>query len=767
MVNCPHEATTLKTKNIYAAFDDTNGIDTIQHLVEKALTNTGWTIGNCDLFVESDGETQKVRSYSTEGKVGAYGMVSAICDLFNAYPVYRGDTKTVDIYNLKNKKPLSEMLMGKNLSSLSVEQNSENIVTRLYVEGEYGDMGYVGIDDVNPTGLSFLLNFDYYKEIGMFTAEHQAALDTYLQDIAAAKTAAYANSEALMALYNQLNGLIGQCKFVFYFISNGAVTDTALGGGASEDAVPIVVDDELVILKATGNYRTVTVEGGFAFASNDRYAFKFVTPTSASIGAKEVAVEAKEQLIAELQKDYERETDPVKKQRIVDQITTYQAEITELYAGNTETAGLYALMRQAAEVEAQIRPLEQQSASYAELQNQIEATFAEAMGDLLRDGYWSNNNYTIGQEQSLYDDAVDVLAQLSKPQFTYAVSLVTLSEAMGYTPDKFQLNTEIRLYDPDVPINDLVYVTKLSHRLDDPKKDTVEISNTDIELTGQGLTSVLSRITELADMVNQKNAMYSRARAIDMDGTLSMERLNGQIDILRNRLMSSTSSWYTDNDGNIIFEAVNGKAAMKLCGEGFCIANGKTESGEWNWRTFGTGEGFTADLITTGTLEASRIDVVNMDLNANQTFVAANAELDSRIQDTDGNLTQLYEDASEISLSGTKLGELFTELRVLVDGLQSQVTDLDGSYTQLQQDQEAFEAQVYTKDELAQYMTFSAEGLIIGSGTEDAVFHADNQTMDVTNIKTASIGIARHMDEAEDWIWVARTSGLGLKYVGP
>ena len=45
--------------------------------------------------------------------------------------------------------------------------------TRLYVEGEYGDNGYVGIDDVNPTGLPFLLNFDYYRELGVFTEKHE------------------------------------------------------------------------------------------------------------------------------------------------------------------------------------------------------------------------------------------------------------------------------------------------------------------------------------------------------------------------------------------------------------------------------------------------------------------------------------------------------------------------------------------------------------------------------------------------------------------
>lgn len=46
---------------------------------------------------------------------------------------------------------------------------------------------------------------------------------------------------------------------------------------------------------------------------------------------------------------------------------------------------------------------------------------------------------------------------------------------------------------------------------------------------------------------------------------------------------------------------------MKLCGAGFMIASEKNDDGSWDWRTFGSGEGFTADLITAGFLSADRI----------------------------------------------------------------------------------------------------------------------------------------------------------------
>ena len=54
---------------------------------------------------------------------------------------------------------------------------------------------------------------------------------------------------------------------------------------------------------------------------------------------------------------------------------------------------------------------------------------------------------------------------------------------------------------------------------------------------------------------------------------------------------------------------------MQLCGEGFMIANAKTDDGKWDWRTFGTGEGFTADMLVTGFLSADRIQAHTITAN--------------------------------------------------------------------------------------------------------------------------------------------------------
>ena len=93
-ITCQHICSLLSKKNLFLSFDDTNGIGTARYLLEQALSNTGWTLKYCETFYEADGVTEKVRSLKSENKRGAYLLISDICKLFNARPVFDGDDKS-------------------------------------------------------------------------------------------------------------------------------------------------------------------------------------------------------------------------------------------------------------------------------------------------------------------------------------------------------------------------------------------------------------------------------------------------------------------------------------------------------------------------------------------------------------------------------------------------------------------------------------------------------------------------------------------------
>lgn len=226
-VTCAHVCSLLEKKNIYLTFDDTNGIGTAQYLLEQVLAGTGWKLGFCETFYEDDGNTEKVRSLKSDGKRGAYLLISDICKLFGARSEFDGDARAVNIYSLNRYEDHLELNFGKNLTAIERKEDAANVVTRLYVEGEYADSGYVGIEGVNPTGrLPFLLNFDYYRALGVFGEAHEQALAQYLQDIATAKGDSSGAAAALIERDGKLNELWGQIGYVVYVLDAGNITRT-------------------------------------------------------------------------------------------------------------------------------------------------------------------------------------------------------------------------------------------------------------------------------------------------------------------------------------------------------------------------------------------------------------------------------------------------------------------------------------------------------------------------------------------------------------
>ena len=610
-VTCAGSESALKTMNIYKEFDDENGIGTISELVDKILAGTGWHRGYTDPMLEKDGTTEKVRSLSSGGKKGALGLMTTVCNLFKCYPVYDSDNKTVALYNFNNRDQVLEGTVGRDMEALNVTYNSSDIITRLYVEGEYGEDGYIGIDSVNPTGLNYIFNFDYFREIGMFTSEHEEALSQYLTDVGSIKERISDNTNRMLEIEDDINELIGQCKVVVYYRDNGFITPTYVYGEPTSEQKALSVGDDVVVLSNSAErfrYATIETTPEDLLTSNDYGIAKFVTKAAGTIGAAEVQIEAKEKEIANLQRKINNTTKE-------DKIAEYTAEIQqlelEIHIIYTDSDGLYYKMHRVMSQDGlfyALKQLETSGNALQQIQDEIEGDFIIAMGDMLRDGYWNNQNYIEGQEQHLFDDATDRMNELSKPTVDYSFSLIRLHKQYNIPIEDFQLNAIFRLYDEELGINDNLFITKITIGIDNEDNGKIEVSNRDITINTNDLGALLSRMSQLADLIEQKNTLYERAKAISQNGTLYVDRLNGQIDVLKNQLISTVSNWHTDSQGNILFESADGGSAMMLCGAGFMIANSKDDNGEWVWRTFGTGEGFTADEIVAGFISAERIE---------------------------------------------------------------------------------------------------------------------------------------------------------------
>lgn len=769
-VSCNGTPILLKTKNIHKEFDDENGIGTIDYLMVQILAGSGWHYDatHSDTLYEEDGVTEKVRSLNSNGSKGSLGLINEVCKLFMCLPTYDTSNKLVTIHAMRNRDMLFEAEVGKNLDALTASYNSNDIITRMYVEGEYdGTHGYVGIDDANPTGLSYIFNFDYYKEIGLFSETHEAAYQTYLVDITDVVEKTKLNQSQITAKEDIMNGLVGQCKLTVYYVSQGFTTPKYTYNDPTDEQKALAIGDEVLVLNEDGTYQTKTIitTPQALIGPGDYAILKYGTKAAGTVGAKEVQIEAKEKEIDNLSRKIAATTKEDKIREYTAEIAQLQLEIESIYTGgevtdqdmkedmalkyipndysgnvdlfdriivpaadfiakgysfigtygtifsHTFSAGptdeydydypykcviditpikadgtvltqqqmedyLYEIIEDAKthdisimraddlnlvlrvdelvgdeslasayqradewtsklhemqeewdsirasynwfgetdrdpagifndvlpvitdglykQVSSFVKPngtldmisgLETTRGILLDRQDEIEATFIAAMGDMLRDGKWQNNNYIEGQEQALYDDSVERMKYLSRPTGEYSFDYIRMHKEFGVPLEDIKINAIVRVNDDELDVHENMYVSKIVTGIDRKNYGRIEVSTNDLSLSSSDLGSLLSRMSQLADLIEQKNQIYQRAEAISKSGTFFADRLNGMIDVTKNQILSSVSNWWTDANGNIVFESVDGGSAMMLSGAGFMLADSKDEAGEWNWRT--------------------------------------------------------------------------------------------------------------------------------------------------------------------------------------
>lgn len=100
--------------------------------------------------------------------------------------------------------------------------------------------------------------------------------------------------------------------------------------------------------------------------------------------------------------------------------------------------------------------------------------------------------------------------------------------------------------------------------------------------------------------------------AIRPDGTVIAQKITGIVDGMKASLRVQKSIAEKQDVRAVLFEDLDPDSptygAMCLGTQGFQIANERTsDDRDWDWRTFGTATGFSADLITAGTLAAINI----------------------------------------------------------------------------------------------------------------------------------------------------------------
>lgn len=221
-------------------------------------------------------------------------------------------------------------------------------------------------------------------------------------------------------------------------------------------------------------------------------------------------------------------------------------------------------------------------------------------------------NSSCEDAHQLKDETQDYLDQHKTPGVTYEADVVDLV-AMGRPWEGVGVGDDTQMVDSsfEPTLRCQGRVTKLVSDLL-AKTQSVTIGNV-IESIADILQQQQQQISNLQNQSGSWDAVAGTTPAFLQQ---LIDSLNEQFN------MNGMSYMHVSYQNGFIFSSVpldedgrptaTGGTAMQLCSLGFRIAAGTKADGSYDWRTFGTGNGFVADWITTGTLMANLIKAGRM-----------------------------------------------------------------------------------------------------------------------------------------------------------
>lgn len=156
--------------------------------------------------------------------------------------------------------------------------------------------------------------------------------------------------------------------------------------------------------------------------------------------------------------------------------------------------------------------------------SRYEQEMKDAIGDLYREGWWQNTNYVDGDEQKLYDDAIENLVEISKPQETYQVAFIDNYMSKGI-PDSISLEHNIYPYqnpsimtgahiiDIETGINKWAFIDRITNNYNVPGQTSITLNTSLKTIAQHSFTDVMATIAEVAN--NYKGTASKVNKIID------------------------------------------------------------------------------------------------------------------------------------------------------------------------------------------------------------------------------------------------------------
>ena len=521
-----------------------------------SITIKDRTNGMWDYALYGEGTNDKRRTLSAE-RSNRFNLIQNLAELFKVWPVFemkRDETgKIIKKFWFREnciKENFSGFHKGVNLTSLSRTINSDEIVTKMYVEdieSDFTDDGFVTIrkSSLNPWGENFYYNFQYYV------------------------------NQKLINLVSTVNGVT--CPIIEHDMN---------------DLYIRVKKNNNIIFDLNDKVANAKIE-----LSNLRAR---LTSLATSIAAM---VERTTSINTDLT-NYENEMAEPDKQKLNTNLDNY-SKMKEKYQTELDTT-----QTEYDQLEKEVITWQEELSKLVERKKTLIADFENKYSQFIKEGVWTDNSYI--DNDTYYLDSLDVMNTSSMPKVDWTINVVDGSLDEDFEAFKFEVGDQTILVDdeffmknPNEGYRFEVLISGIKEYLDTPTKNIIEVRN-----YRTGFEDIFQRISAATQTLELNEQTYNKAANFTNDGQVDQSIL--QNTLLNNALIlanATDNSYILDNTGLHLQSIINPSKKLRAIADGIFLSNSADANGQPKWMTGITADGINASVITSGEINTSLIKI--------------------------------------------------------------------------------------------------------------------------------------------------------------
>lgn len=229
----------------------------------------------------------------------------------------------------------------------------------------------------------------------------------------------------------------------------------------------------------------------------------------------------------------------------------------------------------------------------------------------IQEGTWSSEDYW--DDDLYYLDAVQVAYTSSRPQVSYEINVLRLSDTEDYSSKIFNLGDISFIQDVEyfgylddkiTPYKEQVILTEITSFFDTPDKDSIKVQNYKTQFD-----DLFQRITAAVQNLEFTQGKYAKAaNIVKSDGTIRASVIQDTFSSNKDLVYGAQNESATiDNTGITVSDNANGAKLVKVTSGGVFVTN----DGGQTWKNAIRGDGISTDLLTAGRINTEQITVYN------------------------------------------------------------------------------------------------------------------------------------------------------------